>query len=91
MLDLNDWDLIQFCEWLENSNSRVEILKLTRNKITDTGFEILFNVLTKKESLHTLNLTSNNCTEKSIEIIEKIGLKQKVHLMNIYFTSCRFS
>ena len=58
--DIDDIALAKVCDWLVRSRSNVEILKLSRNRITDAGLKHLLKCLQNKPMIHTLNITYNN-------------------------------
>ncbi|CAD8192795.1 unnamed protein product [Paramecium octaurelia] len=87
--NLNDLDLLDLLKLIQRSASQIEILKLTKNRITDNGFSHLLTLLLKRSDIHTLNLSNNECTEKSIDLIER--RIQQLHGKTIYLSNCKLS
>lgn len=56
---------------LRDSKSTVEHIKLAKNFITDAGALKLIQFLSTSSTVHTLNLTNNQCTEATLENIKQ--------------------
>ncbi|CAD8126908.1 unnamed protein product [Paramecium sonneborni] len=87
--NLNDSDIQELIKLIQQSTSQIEILKLGKNRITDIGFDKLLTLLLKRSDIHTLNLTNNECTEKSIDMIER--RIQKLQGKTIYLSNCKLN
>ncbi|CAD8201809.1 unnamed protein product [Paramecium pentaurelia] len=87
--NLNDQDIQELIKLIQQSTSQIEILKLGKNRISDIGFDKLLSLLLKRSDIHTLNLSNNDCTEKSIDMIER--RIQKLHGKTIYLSNCKLN
>ncbi|CAD8113972.1 unnamed protein product [Paramecium primaurelia] len=87
--NLSDPDIQDLIILIQKSNSQIEILKLTKNRITDIGLDYLLTLLMKRSDIHTLNLSNNDCTEKSIYMIER--RIQQLFGKTIYLSNCKLN
>ncbi len=63
---LVDADIAVLAAHLKQHTNTVEQVRLVKNRITDQGFLSLVRVLAHNEHVHTLNLTDNYLTTKSL-------------------------
>ena len=49
------------------------MIKLVKNNITDEGMSVLLGYLRSDDSTQVLNLTSNQLTGKSLDLIIELG------------------
>ncbi|CAK63496.1 unnamed protein product (macronuclear) [Paramecium tetraurelia] len=87
--NLNDQDVQELIKLVQQSTSQIEILKLGKNRISDIGFDKLLTLLLKRSDIHTLNLSNNDCTVKSIDMIER--RIQKLYGKTIYLSNCKLN
>lgn len=80
--DIEDYQIYNLSKYLQDYPNKIKIVKLTKNKITDDGAHNLFKALAYNENVHTINLTSNQCTEKVFDYIIELVKTNKV-LKNI--------
>jgi hypothetical protein len=86
---MNDTDIIEVVSQLRESNSKIEILKLAKNRIKDLGLSHVIQCFLFKPDLHTINLSNNLCTDKSIDIIMR--LKKHLNGKTIYLSNCKLN
>ncbi len=87
--NLDDSDIEKLCFGLKQLNHKIGILKLAKNKISDNGLRVLVKSIDAQSSIHTLNLTSNLCTNESMAIL--YHHMKNCSLKNIYLNHNKIS
>ena len=89
-MEINDALIVYICEYLKTKRLKYSMIKLVKNNLTDEGLSILFGHLINDDRTQVLNLTSNQLTHKSLDLIIDLANKNNF-LKTIYLSHNKVS
>ena len=77
---------MHLCEYLRKKKLKYSMMKLVKNGITDEGMRILLSYLVTDNYTKVLNLTGNQVTQKSLDMLGTF-VEQNQILKSIYLSN----
>jgi len=89
-MEINDSLIMYICEYLKVKKLKFVMIKLVKNNLTDDGLSMLLGHLQNDDTTQVLNLTSNQLTAKSLDLLIELGSKNSF-LKTIYLSHNKMS
>jgi hypothetical protein len=89
-MEINDSLIMYICEYLKVKRLKFVMIKLVKNNLTDDGLSMLLGHLQNDDTTQVLNLTSNQLTAKSLDLLIELGNKNSF-LKTIYLSHNKMS
>ena len=77
-------------DYLKTKKLKFSMLKLVKNSLTDEGLSILLGALVNDDCTQVLNLTSNQLTARSLEVLTEFAHKNSF-LKTVYLSHNKIS
>ena len=84
-MEINDVLIVYVCDYLKSKKLKFSMIKLVKNNLSDEGLSILLGHLQNDDRTQVLNLTSNQLTVKSLDLLIEFAHKNSF-LKTIYLS-----